>query len=816
MTSHSTILSPLARIALGSLLLLILTSPGQATAQWSLVLPPEMAEDAAISAAVEDLTAAAEKFGIDLRTTSAGPEDSRILVGTPDQLRSLGVPEVPLPPDHPQGFTLSTVSTPEGGVDLLVVGQTLPGCVNGLYWIWDRLRVHGHIPALDESRQPVGDVRLAGGASREEIRNALRYSCTWVSNPNSLDWIPWEQEPQASQNADNRKAIQKLIEAAHDYHLKFLATGDEISYLPAFLEEQGATTHPEDPKLWEALQEKYRMLFRALPDLDGVQIRTGELTRVYGDYRPYDVMHDPPDPEWPLEKRYRKFLQTLHEVVVGEYGKIYFHRTWATSAFEQHSDPAVYKAIFTGEVPTENLYLSPYLSLADRWYYQPYNPTFNLTPHRMLILFSTLDYHAHAGVKVFPSFPGQYHQGGLEQVLAAPDTNLAGAHFAAPDPEEWSTRALTGYTVFCLMWEPHLDLRQIAEDYAAIHVGREAAPVLAEILLLSYEAYKDGIYVKPVAEKIRGNTQPHLRLTSFKRWGVPEIDRGRGHLDWLRTTLYEPSLGETEEAEDLLDRGLEAALKMKDLYAEVEASVTDPALAREIGDSLDLTHGLVATNNAYIKTVYDLFDYLGHPGEETETELASQVEALRSQASEFREAPNFVYDLAGVDQTLDLATRALEDLPRFRGQMAKAPASEELPGVIEGWVESSDRFLETHRDKATKILRWRGRVDGRDILRLKGGRAWIEHIEADEIQDATLTFFQHLPAEPRTLLVRDIESPEADPFILEQPEQDNDYTASVYLFDRIPSYSWWEFEVYLLEENPSENGMLPPWGRDPD
>jgi hypothetical protein len=801
-------------------LVLASTPAAQGGESWRIYADPQIAAEPAIRAAIEDLQNTGKRLQVAFQEIDDRPErlDSVIVVGLPErnpilaQLVDDGTIRLdPLSSD--QAYRIDTVTTDRGQPTVVVTGQSVPACTNGLYWLWDRLRVYKRIPAINTLRKPVGPIRLTGASNVNELRNALRFSATWVSGGNTLDLVPWEVEPEASLNAENRQRLAPLIDRAHELHLKYLAIGDEISYHPALLQAMHAECDPADPRIWQLLQEKYRRLFQTLPGLDGVQIRTGELTRVHGPYRPYDVMHEPHESDWRLERRYRMFLRKMHEVVVGQFGKIYFHRTWTTTANEQHSDPDVYRAIFTDQIPTANLFLSPYMSLADRWYYQPFNPTFNLTPHQMVALFSTLDYHAHAGVNVFPSFPGQYHQGGLRMILAAESSNLAGAHFWIGDPDEWSTQALTSYTIYRLMWNPNTDLRTIAEDYASIHLGPKAAAEMAEILLLSYTAYKDGIYIKPVAEKIRGNTLLHLRLTSFKRQGIPEIDRGRGHIDWLRRTMFEPSIGATDEALALLDRGLDAAREMRTRYQRIEALIADRTLAKKINESLELTLGLVETNNAYVKTCYAYFTYRDEPTEATRAALAHALEQLEAARGHFRSVPGFCYDLAGVDQLVENARQALKDLAVAEAVLAEAPNAEHLDDAIGQWSRRGAKALEQAQAKAHRFFRWRARVDGRDILQVRFDSATIEHIEADAITDVDQEFFAPLPKKRVTVLVKDLESPESNPFLLEQPTAANDYTAKIYMFDKLPSYCWWEFELYYVDEDPFENGLAPPWQR---
>ena len=81
------------------------------------------------------------------------------------------------------------------------------------------------------------------------------------------DLVPWNSEPESRKNPAHREKVAELLDTAHAFHMKFLAIADEFSYHPTLMEE-------------------FRRLFGALPGLGGVRIRTGELTRVTGTYRP--------------------------------------------------------------------------------------------------------------------------------------------------------------------------------------------------------------------------------------------------------------------------------------------------------------------------------------------------------------------------------------------------------------------------------------------------------------------------------------------------------------------------------------------------
>jgi hypothetical protein len=795
---------PLARVILLIFITLVpnLSAFGEPPLAWHIDIPPDLVADAAIRAAVEDLVETGESLGQPL-IVGNNPEGAShlVLVGTARNNSHILALETRghsvTVPANPEGFAIRTVR--EGGRHTMVVSSGSPlGQAYGLYWLWDRLRVYRRLPDINTTREPALNVRHTGGRDTGALHQALRYTANWVSDYDALNLVPWGVEPEETENAANRARIQTVLDAAHALHLKYLVYCDEFSYHPDWLAAQGATLDPEDPGFWAALQAKYRALFNALPDLDGIRIRTGEHTRVGGDYRPLDIMHEPENNAWPLDRRYRTFLQKLHAVVVGEFDKIYYHRTWVANAAEQHSDAAAYRAIFTEDVPTENLWLSPYLSLADRWYYQPFNPTFNQTPHKMVVLLATLDYHA-AGNPVFPAFPGQYYQGGLLQILADPESNLNGAQFGVPARDGWDTASLTAYVAFRLAWEPWADLNTIARDFASIHLGPEAAAEMARALLLSHQAYKDGIYIKPVAESIVGNTLPHLRLTTFQLQGIPQIDSGKAHIAWLRTTLYEPCVGREAETMAFLELGRAATRTMEQITLRSHREIRDRSLADRVLTEAIQTRWLVECNVAYVRAVLAYFAYEETADETSRITLADAVRALESARTTFMTVDAFSYKLYGVDQLLDNARAILADQRSAEATLENAPDGAGTYAEIARRQSVDATVLSETHHGFTKALRWRGRVDGKDLLHIRGDSVRIEHLAYDHIQDDAVEFFTPMPARAVRVALRNLESNAPHPFVMTQPNAANDYTTTVYLFNRPPGYAWWEFELHYRE-----------------
>ena len=790
---------------------------GQTKDNWQIVVSKALMKDEAVKVALDDLEKTGIEFGILFNVVNDNKKLSQnsIIVGAPDRngltaklvkkgkIKLQGV-------DDPQGYEIIT-KVINGNKTIIVSGGSLIGDVYGLYWIWDRIKVYKELPEINVKKVPDLKIRFTRGGSKEAIRNALKYGATWVWGGISVNnLVPWNVEPERTENEKNRQQIRELINYAHSLHLKFFVCEDEFSYHPSLLKEFGASLSPEDPAFWDAVQAKYRRLLMTLPEIDGVRIRTGESTRVSGNYKPFDVMHDGEGCDWSLAKRYRTFVKKIYNVVVGEFGKIYYQRTWVTSAHEQHSMAAVYKNIFTDDVPEKDLYLSPYLSTTDRYFHQPYNPTCNLTPHNMIVLLATLDYHSHGGVKTFPTFPGQYFQGGLKTIMSSESHNLKGVDSGAPAIEDWNTSGVTAYTVWRLAWDHNENVKNIVKDFASIHFGKAVAEPMADIYLLSPNVYKYGIYIEPVSYG-DFNSLPHLRLTTFPAKGFPRIDNGKKHLEFLYKIYLrcKPWMTETFL---YLDHGLDVANSMVEKFQYAKPLFVDAQLAKDVENAVELTYMLIKTNNLYVKTFFAYFDYRDDPTEENKLRLMKNSTQLMNSMQKFLDTPGCVYKLDGMEQLLKNVDQAIEDLVKAEAMLAQAPNDEGVKVIIAQQQGKYKQVLEEHANKAVKFLHWEGRVDGKDLINIKGDKLEVEHLRYDTIADMTYKFFASLPTQPVTVIPVAIKSRSFRPFVLEQPSQENNYTATIYLSDYpCHGYSWWEFELYYIPKPPEELGLIVPW-----
>jgi hypothetical protein len=78
---------------------------------------------------------------------------------------------------------------------------------------------------------------------------------------------------------------------------------------------------------------------------------------------------------------------------------------------------------------------------------------------------------------------------------------------------------------------------------------------------------------------------------------------------------------------------------------------------------------------------------------------------------------------------------------------------------------------------------WRGRVDGESIIRFRSDRAWDETISGGGVSNARFNFNAPLPSQPVSVNLTNTEG-RGEIVIVDQPNRNNNYTASVRIRDR--------------------------------
>ncbi len=421
-----------------------------------------------------------------------------------------------------------------------------------------------------------------------------------------------------------------------------------------------------------------------------------------------------------------------------------------------------------------------------------------------------MNYYEGGSSNIFPTFSGQYHQGGLQSFLSPEDSNVRGVGFLVNNSMTgWSTSSVYSYVLYRLSWNPNEDINQIAEDFCAINFGKDAAEVMAEIYLMTPVAYKYGLHIEPISYG-RFNSFIHMNTNVFPGMGYPQMDHGREHMEFLQKIYLRCKPWEYETLDDL-DHGIETAKEMVEKYKTIKSQFTDKQLAQELENRLNMPRWLIQTNNEYVKTTFDYFAYRENPNEISKQKLSESYQRLLKAKKYFMATPGFGFKLFGVDILINSAGEVLDDLAKAEAKLSATPTRERLEVTITKQQELYKELLSKYKNEAVKLLYIEIKVDGRDLLIVNGDKYKIKNLRWDGAHVQKIKFFDKLPKEEVTVIPLDIESRPMHQFILEQPAAENDYTVTVYMYDKPGADGIMEFELYYIPKTPKEIGLNLPW-----
>jgi hypothetical protein len=756
-----------------------------AAALWSTAAAQD--QDPAIAAAREDLTAALASIG-------------RAASGSELQVRL-----------DPAALSAEASEwTPDGGRLLLRAGSALGAAyaIERIAWLTRGLR---SFPPPAGSDRPIlpyrfyitrplvadslegppaepADIARSAHEFRQRLRDALRFGYNYVVIAGLEHYVPSEGAPYAERSERYRRHLRAALREAHAHHLKVLLIGDEAIYLPSWLAAAGARASVKDPGFWDALQDKYRRLLRAVPDLDGVATRIGEFLPGHG-FESLDLIHSrEPEPDPRIEERYRTFLTKIHQVVSGEFGKIFLHRTWVTNDWEQHSVPEVYRRTFTAALPADNLFVAIKLTKQDAWYYgSAFNPTFGQTPHRTIAQAEL--YSQYHGLGTVADFPARWMGAALEW---ATERGAQGVLTTQPLANLLSPGIL--YVFSRLSWNPKAGVRETAREWVAATFGPAGADELTSLLLDSAETARHMYYLPPVA--LDGwDPLPAIRVDKFVAKGNPRWDQGRGHDEFLRS-LYLKLKPYFDDTYAQASRGFDLAAKMQADFGRLRERLDPSPQAAKFEEILRHTTAVAALTRDYTRTMLSYFAYREQPSAATRERLEADSAKLKASAAAYRQAHRF-YDLAGIDRTLELAARMLQDRERAEQVLRDAPTEQQIAARFREARAEDQRLLDGN-PQAELILRWKGTIDGRDILHIRDSQIRVEPVSGDGVHAVTARFARPVPQVAggrwaiRPVSVRGVA------YVMTPPGPDNDFTLSIYLDDPDAGSGVFDFEVYRI------------------
>ncbi len=294
----------------------------------------------------------------------------------------------------------------------------------------------------------------------------------------------------------DRRRVKRLIAEAKRNHLMVFLNGDELCVPKSALELYGDEIlapnaapgrfllSPSKPRVHALLRATFEELMQRFPEVDGFQVRTGE---VYTQSEPTLFGHtptkgiDPTCADWTHEQKMRALVDTITQVVCVEHGKRFNLRMWGyyNSA---HSIPEKWHAFSDELVPNPLRTFSFKHVKTDYWRWNPINPNFGEGRHAQWAEFQMA--REYEGKGAFPNYLGRYFAEGPTEI--APSGGLKRLHelgvrgawcwargggWEGPFPasEDWID--LNVHAFARLLWNPSEDPWRIAREWCALEFG---------------------------------------------------------------------------------------------------------------------------------------------------------------------------------------------------------------------------------------------------------------------------------------------------------------------------------------------------------
>lgn len=676
-----------------------------------------------------------------------------------------------------------------------------------ILWLSDRVASTGKIPAQEHiatrafarsfTYLAMPDLP-AHGNTREAIAAALipfRQSALVAAHYGATDLVMygfnrviiWDAQYRPLADV-YREFFRQAAAMAHHMGLRLFLYGDEFIYQPAWLKARGARLSTSDPKLWQALAWKYRQALTALQSIDGIVIRTGEVIPWPG-VEAFDLIHNRGDHgNRDIVDNYRQFVQTLYRIIVGEFGKTYVQRTWATNNYEQSSVPEIYKEIFNAQLPTRNFYAAIKLTLTDQWEYQPLNPTFGVTPHATL---ASVEIDRCTSPVTDYALP--FIQSGMEYAHEHGATGLLNGVTPSQLKLGVGDTALNeslAYSLWRLSWTPKANLHSILRDWAARRLGPVAADQIAEILPTLGDIVRDSWYLRPVADT-NWNPQQLFGGSEFVVKGEPIWDRGAGQDRFLRD-IYLTCKPWMRETMSEVAEGVYRYDRILSRWSRIEPLLTDPTVGEAWEQRIRRDREALNMYRAYVQTFLICYAYRDTPTPALRDELGYRINDLEKTLSVYQTEPNH-FQLRGILVFLNIAKRTLANRAALERYLAEAPSPMQIKQMLAA-REAHDSEMAKQCASAETYLSWAGAVDGLEVLTLQGDKLTDDHRRGNEAHNIQAKVFQPIPKRRlKYYLAR--HSGRGWTVLLETPSAENGWAAKIFVDDPEPSEDVYRFDL---------------------
>ncbi|MHA1730843.1 MAG: hypothetical protein ACTSU5_02820 [Promethearchaeota archaeon] len=361
--------------------------------------------------------------------------------------------------------------------------------------------------------------------------------------------------------AEWKKAwLKQYVDYAKSLGLEVFFWSDQLNYLDQAVIDWFKGAGPVDldnERVVQFLQYEVREIFAAFPNADGVHWRVGDDLYAQNSYK---LVHTP--------ETFRKAAQVMMGAL-DPLGKKFILRTWQMSIDCVHSTPGKYLEAF-GDLYYPNLIVSIKYTPSD---YQrfPVNPTINVGNLKQVVEFQVMT--SFENYQYTPNYLGEWYEGVLANVTSAKNgtgpnaqnlvAGVALGYNVNPSPttsnvegpgSEGSFRwNYNSYYIWRASIQPSVNATEVARDYAAMTIGKDAREPFGEWLLLSGRAHFNLLYIRGHREAAPWLKSHLLHYTRAFR-AAPDVV----------SFIYHYSK-DVENAIDGLELGLNYSIKMREI-----------------------------------------------------------------------------------------------------------------------------------------------------------------------------------------------------------------------------------------------------------
>src|ERR1039458_9980064 len=407
-----------------------------------------------------------------------------------------------------------------------------------------------------------------------------------------------------------RQKFQKACERAGKLGIAVCLMTDEASLPVPILEQMGrpgsaagssARIDFDSEKFWEAYRAKYREVLKAWPQVAYVVVRTGEnYSHADEGYVCRTVLDRDFDDAY--FRHMQRLIEETRKIVVDEFGRTLIWRIWDLGNDGFHANPKVYDRVLAGLPDRKGLIFAVKHTQTDFWRYNDFNPMIGRGGVEQMVEFQCA--REYEGKGAFPNYTGPLLAEDLGRAATAGVKDAwiwdFGGGWGGPFLKSDRWVRLNIFATSRLAQNPELSPRTLAEEWAAKEFGPKSATNITEMLMLSGECVRKGMYIEVFARNHRG-WKPSLNLMR------DDIIRGE-----VLKQLYDGSKISLPEVFTEKDEAVALAARMRTLFENSRSDIVAERGDREYQESVSsliFLENLTQVLDHYIKGMFSFYQW---------------------------------------------------------------------------------------------------------------------------------------------------------------------------------------------------------------